>query len=253
MGHSMLLLDILRIVTLVVSFICFTISYVLEKKKANAEPFFDLGTIFIIFAISLYAYEGINYLIANPGIGVMVFWIFTIVVMSLVSTHVPTRILVRKEIIPATVHRYLRSYIIRRQFLFQATIVTGVMIVQVIILQPGVIISGSTLHWFYSTVSQVFGTLLGIIGVFIIFMIQRRETPTMLKKILVDGVKRISLLYGFTLSLSIFAILIIPKELALNFSAISCDAVPLYLFLTISVLIIMCIVYLITLFFEVSV
>lgn len=115
-----------------------------------------------------------------------------------------------------------------------------------------------TLHWFYSTVCQVIGTLLGIIVMLAIFLLQGyprfSERSNLLSGLLTRSVEGLCIFYGVTIIISFMGLIFIPP-IPLNINILDVNTVGRALYLTIFVsvfgLVFVCITYLILVFFEI--
>jgi hypothetical protein len=127
----------------------------------------------------------------------------------------------------------------------------------VIALWGRVSITVDTLHWFYSTVCQVLGTLLGIIVVLAIFLLQIRPATgqsDLVKGLLTRSVEGLCTFYGITIILSFMGLVFLPVDiLVLNIFEIKTigNALHLSIFVSVFGLVFVCITYLLFAFFEI--
>lgn len=108
------------------------------------------------------------------------------------------------------------------------------------------------LYWFYSTNCQVFGTLLGIVVMFAVFILQSKPHEVLTEKF-IKSVQGISILYGSTISISFIGLILTSSIEVLNIHEIYTliDSCTVALFIMAILLIFTSIILTIYILFEI--
>lgn len=119
-------------------------------------------------------------------------------------------------------------------------------------LEVPIIISLQKVIWFYVSISIISIVSLGIIAVFFILIVKGEKNLQGLKTILDPGIKSLSIIFSFTLFISLFGLISAPERLIFSFKGTVYNSFLFLIFLVVFILIVEGVMYFVYILQQIS-
>lgn len=183
-----------------------------KERKAEYINFF--GGIWIILALFYFIYLYISYILNNPFILPITFGvIITIITLNTM-----------RLIFPSQYNIFFKDLSRYKNIGFFAVLISPILIgICLYLLKANIIVE--TARILYSSIFLAFISLLALVVMFSIFIIERPNVPHRIINLLIGTVKGVSIMYGFTIIMSLLAIVTLSNnDISFNYSLMTLNS-----------------------------